>query len=228
MLKYYRNCDELPIYNFYKIIETKSFSYLYKKSRMNTLYFYFRGKMEWLGTKTKIKLIKFKFSENKAWNELYEGYLEKFGDNETLRYYELIGEVMRLTTRYKVVFELLKAFTITSVNEKTLDLFIDALKKWGYKINKSKDIQSEIKRMYQKLKQSENRIRIKENELKELTKKNETEKSLTLTEQQVKLEQGLGRNEINVKTISVTKWFVMINEFKELMLQRQKQSKQNG
>ena len=143
-------------------------------------------------------------------------------------YYELIGDIMYYQTRYKVVSELLKVMVSSPMKDEILDLYIAELSKWKYKINKQNPLEEEIKRMFTQLKQSENKIRILESELEALKKKNKKSKSLTLTEQQVKLEQALSRNEIDVKKVSVAKWLMMIKEVKEINQAKRKQMQKNG
>jgi hypothetical protein len=209
MKRYYRNCNELPIYNFYKIVESTNLSYLYVDY-------------------DEYNDIRPKSSFQEVWKKIYDEYSELTGDRSTLIYYELISDIMYYQTRYNVVSKLLDIMSNSPMTDEILDLYIAKLKEWKYVINKKKPLQEELQNMYIQLKQSENKIRMLEAELEALKKKNKDNKSLTLTEQQVKLEQGLGRNEIDVRKVSVAKWLMMIKEVKEINRAKQKQMQKNG
>ena len=209
MKRYYRNCNELPIYNFFKIVETKNISYLYVDY-------------------DEYNDISQKDDLSKIWKAIYEEYAELTDDRSTLIYYELIGDIMYYQTRYKAVSMLLSIMVNSPMTEEILDLYIAKLKEWRYKIDKTKPLGKELEKMLIQLKQSENKIRILEAELEVLKKKNNDGKSLTLTEQQVKLEQALGRNEIDIRKVSVVKWQMMIKKVKKINKAKQKQMQKYG
>jgi hypothetical protein len=209
MLNYYRNCDELPIHNFYKVLEEKDFNYLYPE---------FDG---YNGVEKADDI-------DKVWKTIYDEYLDLSGDKTTMAYYELIGDIMYLTTRYKVVSALLSVLVTSAMEKEVRLLYITELKGWDYSINLKNPIEKELERMVVQLKQSENKIRIKESELEDLKKQNSSNENFTLIQQQVKLEQALSRNEIDVRKVSVSKWIVMMNEVKEMKEQQRKQQQKNN
>jgi hypothetical protein len=209
MLNYYKNCDELPIYNFYKVLEEKDFNYLYPN---------FDG----------YNAVEKHQDIEKEWKRIYKEYLVLSGDKTTLEYYELIGDVMYLTTRYKVVSALLTILATSAMEKEVISLYVAELKSWEYVINTNNSFEKEMEKMVVQLKQSENKIRIKESKLEELKKENSSGENFTLIQQQVKLEQALNRNEIDVKKVSVSKWIVMMNEVKEIKEQQLKQQQQNN
>tara|TARA_R110000822_G_scaffold2062_1_gene9738 strand:- start:243 stop:878 length:636 start_codon:yes stop_codon:yes gene_type:complete len=209
MLNYYRNCDELPIFNFYKVLEEKDFNYLYPK---------FDG----------YNAVEKHSDIEETWKEIYEEYLDLSGDKTTLEYYELIGDIMYLTTRYKVVSALLTILATSTMEKEVTLLYVAELKNWDYVINTKNPFEKEMEKMVIQLRQSENRIRIKESKLEELKKENSSNENFTLVKQQVKLEQALSRNEINIKTVSVSKWIEMMNEVKEIKEQQRQQQQQRN
>ena len=82
--RYYRNCDELSVYNFHKILETNDYSYLIVG---------FDG------------YDKLEFDEKKAdelWGNIYEEYCKLTKNNKSLLYFSIFQELLYLKTRYKL------------------------------------------------------------------------------------------------------------------------------
>ena len=182
MLNYYRNCDEIPIYNFYKVLQEKDYNHLYPE---------------------------------------FDGYVDLSGDKTTMQYYELMGDILHLTTRYKVVSALLTILATSAMEKEVTLLYIAELKSWDYVINTKNPFEKEIEKMVLQLKQSESK-------LEELKKENSSGESFTLTEQQVALELALNKNEIDIKKVSVSKWIAMMSRAKNIKEQERKQQQNNG
>ena len=174
MLKYYRNCDEIPIYNFYKVLQEKDYNHLYPE---------FDG----------YNSVEHHDDIEKTWKKIYDEYVDLSGDKTTMQYYELMGDILHLTTRYKVVSALLTILATSAMEKEVTLLYIAELKSWDYVINTKNPFEKEIEKMVLQLKQSENKIRIKESKLEELKKENSSGESFTLTEQQVALELALNK-----------------------------------
>tara|TARA_R110000782_G_scaffold66208_1_gene134405 strand:- start:363 stop:992 length:630 start_codon:yes stop_codon:yes gene_type:complete len=209
MLNYYRNCDEIPIYNFYKVLQEKDYNYLYPK---------FDG----------YNAVEHHDDIEKTWKKIYDEYVDLSGDKTTMQYYELMGDILHLTTRYKVVSALLTILATSAMEKEVTLLYIAELKSWDYVINTKNPFEKEIEKMVLQLKQSENKIRIKESKLEELKKENSSGESFTLTEQQVALELALNKNEIDIKKVSVSKWIAMMSRAKNIKEQERKQQQNNG
>lgn len=196
-MKYYKNCDELPIYNFHEILKNNDLNFLvvgYEQS-------------------DEIEL------DDKAsglWSEIYEEYIDLTGDNTLKVYYEVLQDLMFLKTRYSVVSGLLVNVSTMQLTEDIFTKYISELRSWGYKINVNKPLANEINRKVRQLRASENKIRIKENELESLRSKRDHGDNMTLITQSVKMEQALSRNNIDIKTTVVSKWVAMIKEIKEI------------
>lgn len=194
MRKYYRNCEELPIYNFYKVLDKKDFSYLvvdynaYDKIDRNE------------------ELIS-------LWENIYEEYLRLSKNNTMLLYYETVSELLYLESRYEVAMTLLQQISMGRMDKNMLNAYVLELNKWNYILDIKKPLKDELNRLTMQLKQSENKIRLKQSIKKELEDGNK-EIPMTLVEQQVKLEQSLSRNEIDTKKTSVLKWIQLIKEVK--------------
>ena len=204
MTKYYRNCDELPMYNFSKILETNNYAYLV---------------VGYDGYEDAV------FEESKAnefWESIYEEYCKLTQDNKSLMYFAIFQELVYLKTRYQVAVTLLTQLELGLSDDLKND-FIEELRKWKYKINKDRPLKDELGRMLKQLNASTNAIKIKQSQLDDLKAKNS--EKLSLIEQTVKLELALGKNEIDIKKTVVAKFVAL---FKEVQLLNQARKKRNG
>lgn len=218
MNRYYRNCNEIPTYNFYKTVEKKDLRYLYVDfDEYNDIDFpplkFYENVDEKLLTEAQKeeKRISDLLSEN--WQDIYDEYLELTDDRNSLYYYELIGEINRLKVIQKIVEDITELLLNNNFSEDFQKLFTLEMKKFGYEIDKNQPFADEVIKVKNRLKRANTKIAIKESELDEL-KKGQEGKSLTLTEQEVKMEQALRRNEIDTKKIVIAKWIAMMKEVK--------------
>jgi hypothetical protein len=189
--KIYRNCDELPVYNFYKIVETMDYSYLYVD---------FDGYTK-VDVSNDVELV---------WEAIYEEYLKLTENNTAILYYEVVKELLYLQTRYEVASSLLQQLAMGKMDENMFKAYVLELRKWQYDLDEKKPLKEETERLVAQLRASQNKIRLKEEEKKSFENK-ETGDNLTLVQQQVKLEQALSRNEIDTKKNSSIK---MDNSYK--------------
>lgn len=224
---YYNSCDEIPIHNFYEFLAKKDSQLLLNNDNLynllcNKTYSWYLRKKEYVFNRFKIN-----YNENNQyldiWNSIYENYLKAIGDNTTLIYYELVNDLLYLETRYSIASSLLQQILMGRMSDEMLRAYILELRKWNYKIDEKKPLTKELERMVRQLRGSENKIRIKKEEKKELEKGSTNEK-MTLIEQQVKLELALSKNEIDTKKTVVSKWITMIKEVKLINDQRKKKN----
>ena len=202
--RYYRNCDELSVYNFHKILETNDYSYLIVG---------FDG------------YDKLEFDEKKAdeiWGNIYEEYCKLTKNNKSLLYFAIFQELLYLKTRYQVARILLMQLSNNNNSEEFVLECIERLREWKYKIDKEKPLKDELERMIHQLKVSENKIHIKKEELDNLNV--EEGDKLSLIEQNVKLELALGKNKIDTKKTSVSEHVALFNEADLLNQARKKQN----
>lgn len=205
MTKYYRNCSELPMYNFSKILETNNYAWL-------------------IVGFDDYEIVEFDEKElSDLWTSIYEEYCKLTEDNKSLLYFAVFQELLYLRTRYEVAGLLIMQLSKGIDDEIVRLKYINALRLWKYKIDKEKPLIDELERMVNQLKASTNRINIKQSELDNL-KVTEKDK-LTIIEQTVKLEQALGRNEIDLKRTVVAKYIALFKEVKAL---NQARKKNNG
>lgn len=190
----YRDCSDLPIYNFDQIIKNNEYSYLvvgydgYNKVDFD---------MELAQSR---------------WAEIYNQYCVLSDDNATSMFYALIIELNYLKTRKYFVTVIVEQLKSGGNRQEIIDKFINSLGLWGYHIDKEKPLEEEILKVEKKIRGSNNRIELKQSEIESMT--NESEGSMSLTKQVVKLEQGLGRENIDPKKTSVEKWLELLNELK--------------
>lgn len=198
-IKIFNNCSDLPIYNFYSIIEKKDLFYLVKG---------------YDGTN--------KSSFEAKVNEDYLSELHKTIINE---YNELISNKQALT-RNKLVFSLLEKQLTYEAAAKILNIYMETksievlvlLNEFGFKIDVNKHLGKQIDRIIKKLASLRNKIRIDEAKFKSKYGKDSKDESNSnnilsrLDKEALSLELALelGYN-INVKKTSVTRWINLIS-----------------
>ena len=194
MLRHYKSCNDIPVHNFFKVAESKELAYLY-------LDYDGYGEFE------------LEDGIGEVWSDIYEEYLKLSDGNSAILYYELIHDLLHLESRYTLVSTLLQQLAMGGMSDEMIDIYVLELKKWRYKIDRTKPLDGELSRMVTQLRGSENKIRIKKEEKLKMEEVSEGDK-MSLIEQQVKLEQALSRNEIDTKTTVMAKWIAMIKEVK--------------
>jgi hypothetical protein len=192
--RYYRSCDDITLYNFHKVLETDNYAFMVIG---------YDGYDE------------IEFDEQIAkshWGNIYEEYCKLSEDNKSLMYFATASELLYMETRFQVATELLKHLVAHLAEPSIVSMCIEALKGWKFKIDKKKDLDKEIQKVFKALKGSKNKINLKRSELEAF--KPEEGDEMSLTEQIVKMEQALGRNEIDPKTTTMAKWIAMNKELK--------------
>ena len=200
----YKGCSDLPIYNFYKIIETKNFSYLY---------------VHWNEYDDDIKEHE---DDDKLWRDIYNDYCKLTNDNKTLLYYDLILEISWFKSRIQVVTKLLNQLMHGEKTDERVSMYVEEINKWKFRIDKSRQLVDEIQKVLKGLKISQNKIRLKEQEIENLRLSDEEKEDVSFIKQLVQLERSSGRNEIDPKKTSVEKWVAIILDTKELQEQKSK------
>ena len=198
MSKVYSSCDLLPISLFHEILKTSDYTLLYQDYE---------------------NLKKKPITEEiyALWEDIYDEYLGLIKD-ETIRYYfELEKEVLYLNRRYETAFFMIKQISDGVLDMNLIVAYVNELSKWGYVIDLSKDLDDELNKAVRQLKASRNTINLRESELKELKKSmDKNVGSMSLIEQAARLEQGLGRENIDIDKTVVTKWFILLNLLEEI------------
>lgn len=197
-MRYSRNCSEISVHSFYGVLEKDDLRYLV---------------VDWDGYE-EVKIDEALAA--KHWGEIYEEYCKLSSDTKSLMYFAVACELLYLETRFEVASRLIKQLVVRKEVPEAVTLYIDALRTCNYKINTEKDLDSEIERIVIQLKQSQNKINLKRNELETFKPEEGDSEPMTLVEQMVKLEQALGRNEIDPRKTSIEKFVALIKEVKEI------------
>jgi len=182
----YNDCYDLPIYNFDMVFKSKDFRFLVVG---------YDGYND----------VGIPIGAGERWKAIFDQWVVLSDSNTLMYYYQLLSEVAYLETRYTVSKILIYEMHTQDMNEKTLDMFIEALKDWRYFYNKDNDKEKEIERLIAINKGSQNKLGIKKSELENMQKEH-SESEKTLVGQAVVLEQITGKNNIDIKKISVAKW----------------------
>jgi hypothetical protein len=206
---FYKNCDELPLYNFHKCLETNNYAYLVRE--------YDDAKE---APEFDIE------AADKVWVEIFEEYCKLIENNEVLMLFALQGQLLYLETRYKVSGMFLKHIYDCKDVPEIVDLCIDELAKWKYVINKANDLDSELRKIAKSYKASMNKIKLKQDEI-DMLKPDPDEPKVSLTEQIVQMEQALNRNEIDPKKTTVGKWVAMHKELERINRLKRKSMRRN-
>jgi len=188
MIRFHTSCSTISIYSFDKISETNDYRHLV---------------VGW----DEFEEIEIDQEEaNDIWHEIYNEYIVLSDDNKISMYYITLSELSYLKMRKYTVSKLLGRL-MNIEDKKVIDDYISELKEWKFRINKNKPLKDEMIRMYTQLRATENKISLKEEELKNYKTEGEV---VSLIEQVVKLENATGRNIIDPKITSVAKWLMII------------------
>lgn len=198
----YRNCEELSIYLFHKILDTGNMMFLVKG--------YDDG--EQLKHPIKEDL-------NKVWEAIYTEYTDLTDDNQSLHYFKLKTRVVFLETRMYFVNFLILQMAERDMDEQTQKEYADAIREWDVPYVGDEKKISELEKAQRYIKLSTNELGIKKKELENM---NSAEKPVPLIKQVVMAEQALGRNQIDPKTTSVAKWVYMMDVIRKQNEERKK------
>lgn len=188
-LSLYPNCDELPIWNFYKLLKTNDFTYLLKNNSR-----------------------KIEESDNeflsKVYFDLFNEYVELSKDNKIVDLLKKRAKLNVLNLK-AMVCSLSIDYIIRDIER---DFFIDILKKHGITIDLSNDFALEIQSAIQWVKAFKQEIKEIEFELNEKTE--QEEKSIESQAVSISRVLNLGYR-LNTKEITVTEWLSLIELAKE-------------
>jgi len=191
-IKLHKSCDTLPIYNFYKIVDTADLRYLVV------------GYDDFDEVKYELKSDEC----NINWSKILTEYGELTSSRNVLLNYEKQIEIKYLETRI-------------SSGEKILDIYAEfgdlevlaLLKEFDFSFDEKRDVENQINMAVRRIKGLRNKVRIlKANYILRFGKKQKEEIKTNLVKSALSLELSLdiGR-EINVRTTSVSKWVYMVD-----------------
>lgn len=189
--------QDLPIYNFDKLLQTNNLSYLV---------------IGW----NERKEIELPENAQDRWNEIYNAYCEKTANNSSLTFYSLSCEVGYLEMRFTVIAQLI--FGLCEANKKEFGRELNA---WSIPFNIDGDIEKQVPNLKRQLRIIKQNLGMKTRKLEGLKGDNEGEPTSFL-KQCIIINEQLGVK-IEMKKDSVDYFLTALERLKE-KLEQQKQA----
>ena len=189
-LTFYRHPKDMPLISFLNYLETQDLKYFTKEEKYHK-------------------------DLNEIMTIFFGYYIELSKNNSIINRFSIIYEIMRNETKYNTMTILLKI--VYNYNPKldieVLGKLIEQIEKWGYKIDKTKSIFSQIENISIRLQNIKTKIELLKSNLKE-----EDDKTVVTIESQILtveriLELGY---KINKNKITVLEWIEYQMQAKEI------------
>ncbi len=204
MFKIYSNCDLISVGLFHDIQKTKDYTLLCEG--YNDLKNFV---IRILNKRPSLKELKSIFYK------IHEEYLILIEDQSTEDYLLKQKELTYLTKRFELSFDMIKELSKGKLSDTMKLKYIKELKLWGYKININKDFNQELNKVVNQHKSSRIRIELKTKEIEKIRKELD-ESKVSIIQQSARLEQSLGRNNIDIYKTSLSKWASLIKLAEEI------------
>ena len=200
----YKNCRDLPIYNF---------DIVFRENDLKYLVVGYDGYCD----------VTIPDGAETHWEMIKKEWIKALGD-KTLEYkQQLMLEVNYLQVRFNVVAEVIQLLEYSILDKELIDAYSNILRPWGYIYNKKKKVKENLVNLKNQHKFSQNKLKDKLSELEKLTE-NDKDENVSLEKQAVYLAQCLNRNRIDTKKTTVLEWIELKNLAKEI----NSKSKRNG
>lgn len=194
----YNNCDELPIYYFYKILDEKNVGYLYKD---------YNGKE--LSVEEKVNL-------EHIFNSILYEYSELTFNRKILNKFNSELKILDLEFKYDTCQKILELYSVDEDFE-----ILEMLNRFNYNVSQKRNIENQVNMVIKSLKGLKNKIKIEKANYIKKNKVNDDIK-INLDDQATSLEMNLKIGyRLDTKIISVSKWISLTNAQEKLL-------KQNG
>jgi len=194
----YKKCNEMPLWNFQKYLETNELKYFTKE----------------------LKAVK---GLDIVMNEFFIEYLELTQNNTVYLRFSKMHKLLKLQGKYNCVSLILKSLYHYDKGL-SMDMFhalVWELEKWQCKIDKSKDIFEQIENINQRLQNLKTQIETIEVELK----KDDNNESQSIESQLISVSRILElKYKLDAKDITVAEWV----EYQKQAEKTIKQQKANG
>lgn len=197
---YYDSLEVITVVIFFKIMETKNYSFLYKS----------KSNIKRPATEKMIE----------AWADMYDSYSDALGDNKSRNYYHLIDTLGRLRERYKILQAL-----IFSLNDSNRDILGPEISAWGFQFNTKALVGPQMPLLKRQLKAATNAIKLKVSEL-ETIESSQKKKATNVLRDKVNLEYATGLK-IDIHTCVMSEWIEIIKLAEELKAASRKKRANN-
>lgn len=191
--KVYNSCDEMPLYNFKMYLRTNDLKWFSKNGK-------------------EVKGLK------DAMISFFDEYLEKTNNRKVKIRFSKVLRMQKLDVKYSSVMLLLIAIYNHKLGKKELEENVKALEKWGYKLNRNKDLFEQLEKIHRRIQNLKSQYELLQIEIQDDDKK----ESISLERQIILVSKGLYLGyKINEKKTTVLEWI----EYQELLKERQKEVK---
>ena len=191
--KVYNSCDEMPLYNFKMYLRTNDLKWFSKNGK-------------------EVKGLK------DAMISFFDEYLEKTNNRKVKIRFSKVLRMQKLDVKYSSVMLLLIAIYNHKLGKKELEENIKALEKWGYKLNRNKDLFEQLEKIHRRIQNLRSQYELLQIEIQDDDKK----ESISLERQIILVSKSLELGyKINEKETTVLEWI----EYQELLKERQKEVK---
>lgn len=199
-MAFYKDCRYIPIWNFNMI------------NIANDLRFLVVGFDE-SNDETEPKKSDLKGADE-HWIALLDEWVALVDDTRINMIYDLSSELNYLKIREQVSLMILEQIYTREMDEETFGMYIKSLREWEYYWNSDESLIDNLHRITREIRADRNKIGLKESEYDNLKSKEGV--SQTLEKQSVIVEQVLGKNHIDLKTTSVTRWIELVKLSEEI------------
>lgn len=156
-----------------------------------------------------------------VWGNIYKEYCEMTNDNRALEYYRLKTDLVYLETRRHVAGKLFAQISMRNMKRELFMEYIKELREWKFKYKKNRKVLTEMEDLGRQIRATGNRINMTRAKLESF---DNSKKPVSLEKQVLKVEQALGKNQIDPKDTSVTRWVFMFEHIAELNTERKKRN----
>jgi len=173
----YKNCEELPLWNFQKYLETNDLKYFTKN-------------------------LKPQKGLDKVMTNIFDEYMTLSKNQSMFQRIYKSSKIMKLEGKYNCVMLLLKClYNYEHTNLTKFNELVNELEKWNYRIDRTKDIFSQIEVISQKVQNIKTQIEVLVIELKkdDNIESQSIEKQLITVGRILELKYKLNSKEINLK-----------------------------
>lgn len=175
----YRKCEELPLWNFQKYLETNDLKYFTKNLK------------ECKGLDI-------------VMNDIFAEYVQLSGNTTIISRFYKIHKLMKLEGKYNCIMLLLKSlYNYDAISIDKFNELIAELEKWNYKINRNSDVFEQLEVISKRVQHLKTQIEVLDIELK----KEDNKESQTIEKQLIIIGKTLElKYKLNSKEITLTEW----------------------